>query len=116
MWATSSGVKRRGQWVVPRQLAVFNGSSSVTLDFTDALITHQVVRIEMESIAGRPSSSYPRGATVTTDEVEMVRSSVSVRKVPVAGLPSTTGVHFVIRGKQRSSSLLVRHQRRFWRW
>lgn len=28
--ATSSGVKRQGQWMVPRQLSVFNKSSSVT--------------------------------------------------------------------------------------
>ncbi|HZN20679.1 MAG TPA: DUF1707 domain-containing protein [Micromonosporaceae bacterium] len=114
--ATSSGVKRRGQWVVPRQLSVFNKSSSVTLDFTEAVLAHRVVHIELDCHRGSTTLVLPPGATVTTDEVEMVRSSVSVRKVPVADLPGATGVHFVVRGKQKSSSLLVRHQRRFWRW
>src|SRR5262245_50136102 len=43
--ATASDLKRRGTWVVPRQLFVFNKAGSVKLDFTAAVIGHRVVEI-----------------------------------------------------------------------
>lgn len=114
--ATASDLKRRGQWVVPRQLSVYNKAGSVKLDFTDAVIPHRVVDIELDSMAGSTTLVVPRGASVTTEDVEMIASSSTIRKVPMGPSLDGTGVHFVVRGRQKASSLNVRYQRRFWRW
>ncbi|MFC4531553.1 DUF1707 SHOCT-like domain-containing protein [Sphaerisporangium dianthi] len=114
---TAAGLKRRGRWVVPRQLLVTAKAGSVKLDFTDALISHPVVEIYLDVVAGSTTLVLPRGATVDIDNVEMVAGNSHVRKLttsPIAG----DGLHFVVRGKQRLGSLTVRPQRRLgnWKW
>jgi hypothetical protein len=41
--------------------------------------------------------------------------SVKVRKVPQSPQPGTE-LHFVVHGRERAGSVIVRYQRRFWRW
>ncbi|WP_248963547.1 DUF1707 SHOCT-like domain-containing protein [Sphaerisporangium perillae] len=112
---TAATLKRGGRWVVARLLVVVAKAGSVKLDFTDALIAHRVVEIELDVYAGSTTLVLPRGASVNIDDVELVAGSSSVRNVPTSPFPEQ-GLHFVVRGKQRAGRLLVRHQRRFGRW
>jgi hypothetical protein len=112
---TAASLKRRGAWVVPRHLLVTARAGSVKLDFTDAIVAHRVVEIELNVTAGSTTLVVPRGASVDIDDVEMVAGSARVRGVPT-GQGAGHGRHFAVRGKQRAGSLVVRYQRHFWRW
>jgi hypothetical protein len=113
---TAASLKRQGRWVVARRLQVSAKAGSVKLDFTDALIAHRVVDIDLNVTAGSTTIVVPRGASVDIDNVEMVAGSARVR----GGVPNTAfpghEQHFVVHGKQRAGSLVVRYQRRFLRW
>jgi hypothetical protein len=112
---TAASLKRRGRWVVARHLQVTARAGSVKLDFTDALIAHQRVEIELDVSAGSTVLVLPPGASVDIDSVEFVAGSSHVRGVPTTSLGGSER-HFVVRGKQRAGGLVVRYQRRFWRW
>jgi hypothetical protein len=112
---TAASLKRRGRWVVARRLQVTARAGSVTLDFTDAVIAHQVVEIDLNVSAGSTTLVVPQGASVDVDNVELIAGSARVRGVPTLPFAGPE-LHFVVRGKQRAGSLIVRHQRRFWRW
>ena len=85
------------------------------LDFSDAVIAHRVVEIDLHVTAGWTVLVVPPGASADVDQVVLVASPLHVRGVPAS--PSAgSGVHFVVRGKQSAGKLTVRHQRRFWRW
>jgi len=111
---TAASLKRRGAWVVARRLQVTAKAGSVKLDFTEALIGYRVVEIDLDVVAGSTTLVLPPGASVDIDKVEMVAGSAKVRQVPTTAIAGH-GHHFVVRGKQRAGSLVVRYQRRFWR-
>jgi hypothetical protein len=112
---TAASLKRRGRWVVARRLQVTAKAGSVKLDFTDALIAHRVVEIELDVLAGSTTLVLPRGASVDIETVELVAGSAHVRGVPTLPIAGD-GQHFIVRGKQRGGRLVVRHQRHLWRW
>jgi hypothetical protein len=110
---TASTLKRHGRWVVPRRLRVSAKAGSVKLDFTDALIAHRVVEIELQAWAGTTTLVLPPGASADIDNVEMIAGSSHLRGVPSVEGP---GRHFLVHGKQSAGQLIVRYQRRFLRW
>jgi hypothetical protein len=112
---TASGLKRQGRWVVPRRLSITARAGSVKLDFTDAILPHHVVEIDLNVSAGSTILVLPPGASVDFDNVELIAGSAKAKGVPTTSVPGADR-HFVIRGAQRAGSLVVRHQRRFWRW
>ncbi|MGW4637750.1 DUF1707 SHOCT-like domain-containing protein [Sphaerisporangium sp. NPDC004334] len=114
---TAASLKRHGRWMVARRLLVTAKAGSVKLDFTDAVISHPVVEIDLDVIAGSTTLVLPRGATVDIEDVEMMAGSAKVSKVSPSPVPGD-GLHFVVRGKQRFGGLVVRTQRRFgpWKW
>lgn len=112
---TAASLKRTGRWVVARRVRVTARAGSVKLDFTEALIAHPVVEIELNVSAGSTTLVVPRDASVDVDDVELIAGSARVRGVPTTQVAGTTH-HFVVRGAQRAGSLVVRYQRRFWRW
>jgi hypothetical protein len=111
---TASSLKRQGRWVVPRRLSVTARAGSVKLDFTEAVLPHHVVEIDLNVTAGSTVLVLPPGATADVDSVEMIAGSAKA-KVPPSS-PAGSGHHFVVSGSQRAGSLVVRYQRRFWRW
>ena len=111
--ATASSVKRSGYWLVPRRLSATVKGGSMSLDFTDAVIAHRTVEVEVSVQGGSVTLIVPRGASVDTDGVDMIASSATVRGVP--NQPGA-GPRFVVVGTQHAGSLTVRHQRRFLRW
>jgi hypothetical protein len=113
-WST---LKRRGPWLVPRRLSVSAVGGSVVLDLTEAVIPQRVVDIELDVSLGSTTIVVPPGATADIDAVVMVAGSAHARGVPVSPVAGT-GLHVVVRGKQRLGSLTIRRKRRFlwWRW
>ncbi|MET8152434.1 DUF1707 domain-containing protein [Actinoplanes sp. NPDC049668] len=111
---TAATLKRQGTWVVPRRLLVTARAGSVKLDFTDAVIGHSVVDIELNVSAGTTTLVLPAGASADIDGVEFIAGSAGVRGIPAHA--SGPGRHFVVHGKQRAGRLIVRYQRRFLRW
>ncbi|GID91426.1 hypothetical protein Adi01nite_08380 [Amorphoplanes digitatis] len=111
---TAATLKRQGTWVVPRRLLATARAGSVKLDFTDAVIGHSVVEIELNVSAGTTTLVLPAGASADIDGVEFIAGSASVQGVPAHA--AGAGRHFVVHGKQRAGRLIVRHQRRFLRW
>jgi hypothetical protein len=114
---TMSTIKRTGRWLVPRRLMVHNKAGTVKLDLTDAVVTHPVCEVTVESYAGTTVLVLPRGASVDIEQIErdMVASTAKVRRVPMSAVP-TGQPHVVVGGKQRAATLVVRYQRRFLRW
>ncbi len=107
---TASTLKRRGKWVVPRRLRASAKAGSVKLDFTDAIISHRVVEIELDVWAGSTTLILPAGSSVDLDGVELIASQSAVRGITTSPFPGE-GLHFVVRGHQRAGRLVVRSQR-----
>jgi Domain of unknown function (DUF1707) len=106
-------LKRRGGWVVPRRLTVSAVVGSVKLDFTGTVVAYPVVEIDIGVYFGSTVLVLPADASADIDGVELVASPAKMRRVSASpGL----GTHFVVRGRQVAGRLVVRHQRRFWRW
>lgn len=110
-----SAVHRRGRWSVPRKLVVHSKSGSVKLDFTEAIFGYPVVEIVLDTASGATTLVLPEGASVNADDVERVSSIMRVRHLPAAP-GQGAGPHFVVTGTQKYGSLVIRPQRRFWRW
>jgi hypothetical protein len=106
----SSSLKRGGRWIVPRRLLVEAQSSSVRLDLTEAQIAAPTVEVALDLRSSSVKLVLPRGASATVHDVELESSSAKA-KVPDSG-----GLHVVVLGHLKSSSLKVRYQRRFLRW
>ncbi|SEL83855.1 DUF1707 SHOCT-like domain-containing protein [Rhodococcus maanshanensis] len=101
-----STVKRQGPWQVSPTLHVDSMMSDVTLDFTEAIMTSQVVEIVVSDYFGSISIVVPPEATVDLNAVETVAGSATnkVRTGPPIG-----PLHVVVRGKVRFGSLTAKH-------
>jgi hypothetical protein len=105
---TSSSLERGGRWQVPRKLVLRSQKGSTKLDFTEALINHPVVEMELDVDGGSVEIRLPEGASASTDGIEATRSSVEDhRKDP----PPNGRPHFVITGTIRRGSLELRGPR-----
>jgi hypothetical protein len=105
-----SAVKRVGRWVVPRRLELAVEWCEVTLDFTDAVITQDTLRIDMD-MRGKNLTLITRpGIVVDTDALRLEFSKVKSRQVPHPDAPITLRVELV--GKKSFGRVVVRHPRR----
>lgn len=105
---TSSSLKRGGRWLVPRKLVLQRQKGSTELDFTEALINHAVVDIELDISGGSVEIRLPEGASVSTDGIEAIRSSVEDHR---RGATPNGRPHFVITGTIRRGSFEIRGPR-----
>lgn len=101
-----SALRRTGNWVVPGELVVRNRMGSVELDFTDARVEHDVVRVELDDIMGSTKLLVPQDATVETDELELTASTLKNHARAGSGHP-----RFVLTGLVRFGSVTVAHPR-----
>ncbi|MBS9375285.1 hypothetical protein GON09_004301 [Rhodococcus sp. B50] len=101
-----SSVERKGRWHVPPAIALDTVASSVTLDFTEAVMQTQVVRIDVSDYLSSISIVLPAEATADVNGVENVASSVSSK---VRGGAPYGPLHVVVTGKVRGGSLNVTH-------
>ncbi|MFF7870196.1 DUF1707 domain-containing protein [Streptomyces qaidamensis] len=72
---------RRGDgWVVPRRLEIRSAWGEVTLDFTDAVITHDTLDIDLDLRAGALKLLTRPGVVVDTDGLVMNHSALKARR------------------------------------
>ncbi|MFJ8141305.1 DUF1707 domain-containing protein [Streptomyces sp. NPDC096013] len=112
----SGPIERVGRWVVPRKLELAVTYCEVTLDFTDAVITHDTLRIEV-GMTGKTLTLITRpGVVVDTDGLQLVHSGVKYRRTPVSpDTPVLLRVELV--GLKAHGRVVVRPPRRtFGQW
>ncbi|PRX97661.1 DUF1707 SHOCT-like domain-containing protein [Allonocardiopsis opalescens] len=112
----SGPIERVGRWVVPRRLELALTYCGVTLDFTQAVITHDTLRIDL-AMEGKTLTLVTRpGIEVDTDGLQLVHSSVKYRRSPAdSGTPVLLRVELV--GRKAHGRVVVRPPRRtFGQW
>ncbi|MFJ7905943.1 DUF1707 domain-containing protein [Kitasatospora sp. NPDC096204] len=105
-----SPVRREGRWVVPRRLELVVEWCDVTLDFTQAVITQDTLRIDLD-MEGKTLTLITRpGIVVDSDGLALEFSRVRDRRAPDSGVPTTLRVELV--GTKRHGRVVVRQPRR----
>jgi hypothetical protein len=114
----SGSTKREGPWVVPHRMEVRVSSGSIKLDFTDAVVTQPLLRVDAEVHSGSLTLVTKPGIEVDTDDVAVRSGSVKVRAPWGPGVPVTLRIE--VTGKVRSGSIAARPprgpRRTFWQW
>ncbi|WP_413797070.1 DUF1707 SHOCT-like domain-containing protein [Streptomyces iranensis] len=111
----SGPVKRVGSWVVPRRLELATAWCAVTLDFTQAVITQDTLRIDMNTAGKKLTLITKPGIVVDAGALSLVHSKIKVRQAPDYGTPRTLRVELV--GTATHSRVVVRPARRtFGQW
>ena len=106
-WST---VERVGRWVVPRRLELAVEWCKVTLDFTQAVITQDTLRIDMDMSGKTLTLIAKPGIVVDTDALNLEFSKVRIRHAPDPATPVTLRVELV--GRKKHGSVVVRYPRR----
>ncbi|WP_069812573.1 DUF1707 SHOCT-like domain-containing protein [Streptomyces sp. TP-A0874] len=130
VWATGAGAKdvvrikqvhsgaieRAGRWLVPRRLELRVSFCKVTLDFTDAVITHDTLRIDADMTGKTLTLVTKPGIVVDTDGLQLVHSRVKYRRAPAdPDTPVTLRVELT--GRKAHGRVVVRPPRRsFGQW
>jgi hypothetical protein len=112
----SGAIERMGRWVVPRRLELAVTYCEVTLDFTDAVITYDTLRIDV-GMTGKTLTLVTRpGIVVDTDGLQLVHSRGKYRQTPTdPDTPVTLRVELV--GQKAHGRVVVRPPRRtFGQW
>ncbi|AGP56352.1 DUF1707 SHOCT-like domain-containing protein [Streptomyces rapamycinicus] len=112
----SGAIERVGRWVVPRRLELAVTFCEVTLDFTDAVITHDTLRIDV-GMTGKTLTLVTRpGIVVDTDGLQLVHCKVKYRQTLTdPDTPVTLRVELV--GQKVHGRVVVRPRRRtFGQW
>ncbi|MEV0945272.1 DUF1707 domain-containing protein [Rhodococcus sp. NPDC049939] len=101
-----SAVSRSGPWSVPPVLEVDSKLSTVTLDFTRAIMATQVVHVAIDDYGSTITLVVPEEATVDLGGVETIGGTArnKVRTGPPIG-----PLHVVAHGKVRFGSVTARH-------
>jgi hypothetical protein len=117
----SSVIRRDGRWVVPKRLEVRVASGSVTLDFSNAVITQPALEIEAEVHSGTLTLLTRPGIAVHTDDVA-VRSG-AVKVTPPGGGFAPEILRIQVSGRVASGVIVARPprpprppRRSFWAW
>lgn len=107
--AHRSNVERTGPWTVPLRLEVDVRSANAQFDFTQAVIAHPVLELELTARSSNVRLVVPPGVVVTLDDLEVSSSSVRQRVHPQLGAPALLVVR--VSGAAHSSNVEVRGPR-----
>ncbi len=101
-----SGVTRRGPWQVAPILHLNSWLSGVTLDFTEAVMTTQVVELQVDDYGSSLTLIVPAEATVDLNGLDLLGAGVNnkVRTGPPMG-----PLHLVVHGRIRFGSVTAKH-------
>ncbi|QNG20321.1 DUF1707 domain-containing protein [Rhodococcus triatomae] len=101
-----SSVDRSGRWTVPPELLVDSKMSNVSLDFTRAVMSTQVVHLTIDDYCSSISLTVPPEATADINGIETIGATASskVRTGPPYG-----PLHLVVHGKVRFGTVNVRY-------
>lgn len=115
----SGAIERVGRWVVPRRLELAVTFCEVTLDFTDAVITHDTLRIDV-AMTGKTLTLVTRpGVVVDADGLQLMHSSVKYRQNPAnpANPDTPVALRVELVGQKAHGRVVVRPRRRtFGQW
>ncbi|MBO0856391.1 MAG: DUF1707 domain-containing protein [Nocardia sp.] len=101
-----SSVVRKGPWQVPSRLRINSRMSSITLDFTQAIMSAQVVEIVIDDAFGALNLILPGAATVDLNGVELIGSGIT-NEVPTG--PPIGPLHVVVRGRLKFGAITAKH-------
>jgi hypothetical protein len=116
-----SSARRDGPWLVPKRLEVRVNLGTVTLDFTEAVISWPSLEIDADIQTGSLILVIAPGILVSTDDLELKTSTVKVDtpwgpevpvrfRIDVAGRASISSITAGPPGPLR------RPRRSFWQW
>jgi DUF1707 SHOCT-like domain len=88
-------VRRSGRWVVPRRLELRSSWCDVMLDFTDAVITHESLRIDMNMRGGSLTLVARPGMVVDADSLTVRYGDLKLGLSPEPGARVMLRVHLV---------------------
>jgi hypothetical protein len=112
---TAGSATREGRWVVPRRIEVKVTSGAVKLDFTEAVISQPLLKIDADVRSGSLLLVTKPGILVDTDDVTVRTGEVKVRAPWGPNVPVT--LRLEVSGKVGSGSIKARPPRRsFWQW
>ena len=116
-----SGARRDGPWVVPKELDVKVKGGGVTLDFTEAVITHPLLRITAEVRGGGLSLVTRPGIVVEAGDIAQHGGSITLSEPPGPGVPVQLRIE--ISGSVHGAGITAgppppprRPRRTFWQW
>ncbi len=88
-------VRRTGRWVVPRRLELRSSWCDVWLDFTDAVIPHDTLRLGLNMRGGSLVLVAGPGLVVETDELTVRDADIRIRPAAAPGAPVVLRVQLV---------------------
>ncbi|MGH3879965.1 MAG: DUF1707 SHOCT-like domain-containing protein [Actinophytocola sp.] len=98
-----STLKRDGRWTVPRELIIRNRLGSTELDFSEAQIPYDEVRIALNVSGGSVKLLLPERSSAVTDQVRVTAGSIKDKVGGGTGRP-----RFVVTGTITAGSLQLR--------
>ncbi|ATQ29448.1 hypothetical protein D092_12770 [Rhodococcus ruber Chol-4] len=101
-----STLSRKGRWEVPPVLRLDTLMSSVTLDFTEAVMRTQVVRIQVDDYLSSLTLIVPAEATADINGLDTVAASAQSK---VRNGPPFGPLHLIVDGTVRLGSVNVKH-------
>jgi Domain of unknown function (DUF1707) len=106
-------VARTGRWVVPQRMEIKAAACDVKLDFTEAVITHGTLHIEVDLGIGADVLLVTKpGIVVDADDLTVRMGDV---KIHHATDPAPVALRVVLTGRVRGGSLTARFPRRTFR-
>ena len=110
-----ANAQRDGDWVVPRRMEIRAVGGTVTLDFTQAVITQPTLQIEAEVRGGNLIMVTRPGIEVDTDEMVIIGGTLKCRPHPGPKPPVILRIE--VSGENKGGRVVARPPRRtFWQW
>jgi hypothetical protein len=111
----SGHTKREGRWMVPQRMEARIRSGRLVLDFTQAVITQPVLKLNVDVRSGHVILITKPGIVVDTDDVAVRSGHVRVRSPQDHDAPDILRIE--VTGRVGSGHVIARPPRRgFWQW
>ncbi|OIV39539.1 hypothetical protein BIV57_00035 [Mangrovactinospora gilvigrisea] len=108
--AHSGRIERTGRWVLPRRMELEIAWCAVTLDLTEAVITNDVLELDVKMAGKTLTLITGPGMAVDTDELQLVHCKLDDRRAPDdPGTPVTLRVRLV--GQKAHGRVVFRSRR-----
>jgi Domain of unknown function (DUF1707) len=102
-------VQRTGRWVVPRRLELHPSWCDVTIDFTDAVIMHDTLHVDMKMRGGSLILMVGPGIVVDADSLTTRYTDVIIHPATEPSAPVRLVIHLV--GRMRYGYIEARYGR-----
>jgi hypothetical protein len=97
-----------GRWLVPARIELRTHLCRVTLDFTDAVTTSNVLRIDADMVHGKLVIVSSPGMVIDTGGLDLTYSKLKVQSQDFAG---DSGLHIELAGRLRHAKVVERRSR-----